>query len=76
MKKVQELRTISTLSEENRRLWKEMMATVAEAVAMTSHLEKALDQFSSKTAAATKDWLAFWGIYAEAGGILGLESLQ
>ena len=33
---------------------------------------KALEGFTSTTEAATKDWLAFWGIYAEAGK-LGTE---
>lgn len=28
---------------------------------------KALEEMASTTEAATKDWLAFWGIYAEAG---------
>jgi hypothetical protein len=51
-----------------------MMAALAEVVTLTSHIGKALDEFSSKTEAATKDWLAFWGIYAEASSRLGLES--
>ncbi len=83
MKRVQEIRTIYALSNENQALREEiaihyrrqirMMAIFSKIVKMKALVEKALKEFDSKSAGATKDWLAFWGIYAEAGRFAAVQ---
>jgi hypothetical protein len=81
MKRVQELRTISTLGEENqllredlarsRQLWREVTATLTEALEAISWFEKALVNYNSRKTAAERDWLAVWGIYVESVNVGG-----
>jgi hypothetical protein len=81
MKRVQELRTISTLMKENqqlrkeviiyRRLWGGIIAIMIKSIQATKSVEKALEGFSTKTAVAERDWLAFWGIYTESVDYVG-----
>jgi hypothetical protein len=86
MKRISEIRTIYALSNENQVLREEiathyryqlrMMAKLTKIVRVLLIIGKALEEFSSKRAAVTKDWLAFWGIYAEGGGRFSTEQPQ
>jgi hypothetical protein len=65
MKRAQELQTISILMKENQLLWKEVaiwnriIVMMTEAIEAMKCIEKALENFSTETAAAERDWLAF-----------------
>ena len=72
-KRVQELRTISVLMDENellrekvlqyRLLRDEILNLVNSGVETLDYINRALRGFRQRTNAANKDWLAFWGIY-------------
>ena len=72
-KRVQELRTISVLMDENellrekvlqyRLLRGEIINLVENGVETLDCINRALKSFRKRTNAAKKDWLAFWGIY-------------
>jgi hypothetical protein len=81
MKRAQELQTISILMKENQLLWKEVaicrrlwngiIVMMTEAIEAMKCIETALENFSTETAAAERDWLAFWGIYRESVDYIG-----
>ena len=72
-KRVQELRAISVLMDENellrdkvlqyRLLRDEILNLVNSGVETLDYINRALRGFRQRTNAANKDWLAFWGIY-------------